>query len=433
MELRPHRLPTDVLDRLAAGGGGAEAAEHLTAVQYSRHLLLIRGILDQAVRGSESAHRAYDLLADLAKQAPDAVAQVIRYPAVGAWARQTLSRLLRRSPDPVEPAQLGAIAAVAAIRAGVSACVEVPSSGGGIMLPSIGRLSLETDGTQLVKLRVDASGAIDLGESRTDLTQLHRLASADKAIDLVVDDLDPYRWVPADVIDGRLSADELRTWESCLDTAWRMLDEHHWTIAGELRSIVSVLTPIKGPERGQNSASARDTFGTIALSTPPDGRWLACTFAHEIQHAKLGAILDVVDLTLPDAREYYAPWRPDPRPLSGLLQGAYAYLGVAGFWRRQRLVDDDEWSHVEFAHWRASAFEVTETLLGSGRLTPEGDRFVSGMRRTLSAWMDEPVPAAAQVTAHHEAAGHRKAWNARNGRERVTGAAGRSPSRSAHP
>src|SRR5581483_603165 len=60
----------------------------------------------------------------------------------------------------------------------------------------------------------------------------------------------------------------------------------------------------------------------------------AVTLAHELQHLKLGALLDIVTLALPDdGRRYYAPWRDDPRPLGGLLQGAYAYFGVSGFWR----------------------------------------------------------------------------------------------------
>ncbi len=37
---------------------------------------------------------------------------------------------------------------------------------------------------------------------------------------------------------------------------------------------------------------------------------------------------------------YYAPWRPDPRPAHGLLQGAYAYLGVTEFWQRQHPYED---------------------------------------------------------------------------------------------
>jgi hypothetical protein len=42
-----------------------------------------------------------------------------------------------------------------------------------------------------------------------------------------------------------------------------------------------------------------------------------------------------------DGHRYYVPWRDDPRPISGLLQGAYAYLGVTGFWRTRRQPDGD--------------------------------------------------------------------------------------------
>lgn len=41
-------------------------------------------------------------------------------------------------------------------------------------------------------------------------------------------------------------------------------------------------------------------------------------------------------MTLPDERRrYYAPWREDPRPISGLLQRTYAFLEVSAFWQRQ--------------------------------------------------------------------------------------------------
>jgi HEXXH motif-containing protein len=41
-------------------------------------------------------------------------------------------------------------------------------------------------------------------------------------------------------------------------------------------------------------------------------------------------------MTLPESgRRCYAPWREDLRPISGFLQGTYAFLGVSGFWRRR--------------------------------------------------------------------------------------------------
>lgn len=45
----------------------------------------------------------------------------------------------------------------------------------------------------------------------------------------------------------------------------------------------------------------------------------------------------MVTLTVPDdGQRFYAPWRDDARPVSGLLQGAYAYLGLSRFWRQRQ-------------------------------------------------------------------------------------------------
>ncbi|MFG1943026.1 HEXXH motif domain-containing protein [Nonomuraea sp. NPDC048826] len=426
MEPRPHQLPGDVLSRLAAGGGGAEAMRHLVAAERSKHRLLVVGVARLAggdgQAGARAVDHAYEMLASLEKTRPEAVDAVLRHPAVGAWAARTMKVLTEGAAAPHDATQLGAVAATAAVRAGVACRTEAPAPQGRVTLPSLGQIVLPAP-ADLVELRVHADGVIESGGLRVRVDEpeqpgwepLRRIRTFDGALDLLLDDLDPYRWTPETVIAGPLSAGGLHTWQACLDEAWQMLRRHHWTIAAEFTSIITVLTPIQAPPQGMNSASAADRFGTIAMSTPSDGRWLASTFAHEVQHAKLGAVLDVLDLLEPDDGRYYAPWRPDPRPLSGLIQGAYAYLGVSGFWRRQRVHESDLRPHIEFGRWRESAFEVTGTLLDSGRLTPAGEEFVTAMRRTLSAWLTEPVPAAAADVARLEADGHREEWSARNG------------------
>ncbi|GAA4573686.1 HEXXH motif domain-containing protein [Planotetraspora kaengkrachanensis] len=405
-----HELPPGVVARLASGGGGEQAVRHLVAAQEGKHRLLILGVVhwarDSGHPQAKAADQAYDLLAEIESAAPDAVRRVVRHPAVGAWARQTL-RGLRRGSD-ADPARLGSLAAAAAVLAGVACWTEVP--GGTVMLPTLGRLTGPPG--DLVDLRVHQDGTLETAGSPVVLDALHRLSFGDAAF--LLDDLDPFRWDRDKVTEGRLSQAERDQWQRCLTGAWRMLTEHHWTIAEECRAAITVLTPIKGPAKGMDSASSRDRFGTIALSVPPDARWLASTLAHEIQHAKLGALLDVVDLTLPDDRLYYAPWRPDPRPLAGLIQGAYAYLGVAGFWRRQRAHERDLRPHIEFAHWRDAAHTVTEVMLAGESLTEQGRPFVTAMRDTLAPWLDEPVPAAALAAARAEAAAHREAWKLRN-------------------
>jgi uncharacterized protein len=153
------------------------------------------------------------------------------------------------------------------------------------------------------------------------------------------------------------------------------------------------------------------------MSLPPDPVTCAVTLAHEIQHLKLGALLDIVTLTLPDdGRRYYAPWRDDPRPVRGLLQGAYAYLGVSGFWRRQRkLPGARQQADVEYTRWRAATALAVGTLQSSGRLTSAGHEFVSEMARTLAPWQDDAVPIQAMTLARRAAEAHLARWQSVNG------------------
>jgi HEXXH motif-containing protein len=89
MSLAYHRLPASAFDVLAAGGGAA-AIGLLRRSQYSKHVLLLRGI-------GEHAPAAYDLLARAQRRDPGAVGAVVRYPAVGAWAYRT-TLALRGAP-----------------------------------------------------------------------------------------------------------------------------------------------------------------------------------------------------------------------------------------------------------------------------------------------------------------------------------------------
>lgn len=176
--------------------------------------------------------------------------------------------------------------------------------------------------------------------------------------------------------------------------------------------MLSVLVPLPTMGDRQVSRTSRDAFGAVALSEPLDGTSLAETLIHEVQHLKLGALLDLVPL-LNDEGEprWYAPWRDDPRPLSGLLQGAYAHLGIVGFWRTQRWLEPQSmYGHVQFARWREQTWEVVQTLLDSGRLTPQGHVFVDRMRATLQTWLREPVPGEAVERARAWAIRHRRAW-----------------------
>jgi HEXXH motif-containing protein len=240
-----------------------------------------------------------------------------------------------------------------------------------------------------------------------------------RTLQILIDDVDPYRMPGSANLAVRPASARVDRWQTMLDCAWEQIARDHEVLAEEIATAIRVFTPLMSPLQGQVSATSRETFGAIALSEPPNPCSLAVTLAHEIQHAKLSALLDIVPLTMPDdGRRYYAPWRDDPRPVAGLLQGAYAFLGVTGFWRRQARLEAGKAKFqacTEFARWRSAVRLVVDTLTSSGRLTGPGMSFVSGMARTLQAYETELVSTAAVTVAQRAVDEHKTRWRRRNG------------------
>jgi uncharacterized protein len=142
---------------------------------------------------------------------------------------------------------------------------------------------------------------------------------------------------------------------------------------------------------------------------------------HEFQHVKLGAVLDFHDLyDRADERLYYAPWRPDPRPLEGLLQGIYAHLAVTELWGTRVHAYDGlrsepaEHARLQLATWRSHTVEAVDTLVGSDALTALGRRFAQGMRAAVAPWLEVPVGAEAERLARRAAEENLAAWQARS-------------------
>lgn len=434
MNLRPHRVTPELFAALAAGGGARTAVDALAAVDYSRRLLLVRGVVARSVASGHpeaaDAARGFATLSALQEEAPAAIDDVLRHPSTAAWAQRTVRALAADPPD-AAPGRLAALAAAAAVRTCGRHTVEVDVRDGRLSLPSLGtaavtpgRAAVHVDGARAWVAAADGRTVRIPADPHTDAPGwqgLRRLtADADgRVLDLLIDDLDPYRMPAMSNVTGRLDAAEAGRWRDALVPAWATLVRHHRAVADEVAAGLRVLTPLSPPGHGQVSATAPDAIGCAAMSTPPSAASMAVTLAHEIQHAKLSVLLDVVELVRPDdGHRYYAPWRDDPRPAGGLLQGAYAYLGVTGFWHRQRVHETGpaaDGAHAEFARWREAVRLVVRTLLASGRLTREGTAFVAGMSRTLRGWLDEPVPPSAAARARRDDEDHRARWRHRNG------------------
>ncbi|MEV0679603.1 HEXXH motif-containing putative peptide modification protein [Actinosynnema sp. NPDC050436] len=377
MRVRPWRLSAADFAALARGRGGPRAVRALRLARRSRTSLLVR-----MIAAAPAARAAYRLLVAAERASPDAVARVLDHPSVGAWATRTALAL--RRGDPAQPEELAFAAASAAVLAGVPADVDFPDVPV-FVLPSLGVADPAT-------LEYDPLPEVALGGH---VVQLDDWAGGG---------VPPGLAVAADV--------DVARWRLALASAWDLLATDHPAMAAEFTELVSVLTPMPPSPTGTSSATAADAFGCVFLSLAPDPETLAVTLAHEAQHTKLVALMDLFPLLLPDRREiYYAPWREDPRPLAGLLHGTYAHLGVAAFWRTRPGLA----AQTEYARWRAASLTTAETLLSSGKLTATGHALVTGMADVLRRWCAEPVHPQALARATAEAAEHRERWVARVG------------------
>ncbi|MGI8329936.1 HEXXH motif domain-containing protein [Actinomadura scrupuli] len=430
-----HHLSAAMFDALAAGRGDAATVEMLWNAQLSKHLLRLRALLELPRSLDPDA---FDLLAQVQNEAPETVAGLLRYPHVAAWSAACLRRMHDSHDDgdgiDADLAHLGGIAAAAAVRAGLEFTATIAVRGGIATLPTLGSAEVGPgtfDGTALVR---SGPHGVEVRTAHRTVTLpadpqadapgwrgLRRLRAVQDGhvLEVCLDDLDPFRdnhrLGPA----PRLDEQTVRRWRRALDGAWSILVRHHPARAEAIAAGLTAFVPLatEGGQRGLSATSA-DAPGAVAITPPGDPLLLAESLVHEFQHAKLCAVLDLVPLyTTRQGERFYAPWRDDPRPLGGLLQGAYAHLGVIDFWgRQQRILVDDEaaFAQYAFALWRDQTLRAIRAIEDSGRLTPVGARFVAGMRAAVEQWTDTPVAPESREQAEDAAADHRLTWRLRH-------------------
>ncbi|WP_377270708.1 FxsB family cyclophane-forming radical SAM/SPASM peptide maturase [Peterkaempfera sp. SMS 1(5)a] len=416
----PAALAEEHLAELAAGFGGTEAVRGLARAQLELGRELLVAVWRHAAQ-SERAAAAWELVTELDAAVPEALDAVLAHPYTRVWAL----RCLEAAPG-ADLGGLAEIAAAAALRAGRDTPVRVPVRGGAVRLPTLGRVLVGADGGEAAVtggpdgFTVEAGGAVlRIGWDDPPGERWHpvrRLAAPGWS--LVLEDTDPYRDAHQWPVTDRLPDAEAELWRTGLAGAWELIGRELPGYAPGLVAGLGTVTPLRAPAGRDVSAAARQAFGAVGIARPERPDILALLLLHEFQHVKLGAVLDLADLhDLEDTRLYYAPWREDPRPLEGLLQGTYAHVAVTDFWRVRRHTAQGPAAaeaEVHFARWRQQTAEAVETLAASGSLTPLGMRFAEGMRETVVPWLDEPVGTEAAERARLSAQRHHASWQARS-------------------
>jgi uncharacterized protein len=429
-----HALPDAEFRALAAGFGGATAIGQLAGAQRSLGRALLAAVYRAGhasaaggmdARASAAGHgtgtadlaAAWNLLTSIDQHGPHILAEVLGHPYVRVWAVRCLEQLKLSARERVPGGQalaadlrhLNAIAAAAAIRSGMTARLTVPVVAGAVHLPTLGRLvvrapepataGIEITGGNVKVLMGDRQwtlatagllpGAADAGNSESACWHPARRLTA-PGISVALEDTDPYRDCHQWPASPRLTGAQFAGWQLQFQRAWAEIQQQHGAYAAALAAGLGTIMPLAAAPASQDvSATARHAFGAVAAALPDDPVTLALLLIHEFQHVKLGAVLDLYDLyDVTDDRLFPAPWREDPRPLEGLLQGTYAHVAVVDFWRARRdaaVGSAADAAAARFTRWHAHTVGAIDTLTASGSLTPLGSEFVAEMRRSLTA------------------------------------------------
>lgn len=443
--LNSHRLSLASLDTVAEGSGDSALVRQLGRVYRSRQLTLLRAVLDrtaslpEAIGPLASVGDGWALLAEVQRRDVDVVDSVLTLPRTGAWTKEMLQRLDGRVTD-VRPlwtvvGYFHQMVVAAAIRSGCDVKWAVPAWRGAVMLPTLGLAEIPCVDEWSVAEVVNDGGRVvihgsagstelppDLSSDGPGWFSLRVLRFGEREIWL--DDIDPYREFGAPQPPRRLLDVDVEQWAHGLHETWRLLTDHHPTIADELSVGLSTVVPHPSAGRaGPYSASHNDAFGSVVLSRPPDATTFAELLVHEFGHSKFGVLLSLVDLLEPDGDNetprFYAPWRDDPRPAAGVLHGVYSFLGVTAFYRAHSAVMSGapaRAAQFEFEFHRLRTIRGVEGLLAEADLSELGRRFLDTVLIQLESWGAEIWPTDVRMAARDADVDNHLSWRIRQRR-----------------
>ncbi|MFJ6636306.1 aKG-HExxH-type peptide beta-hydroxylase [Streptomyces sp. NPDC091376] len=440
-------VPERALRELGRTEGGPETLGLLVRDQHTRRLVMLRALLDAAQAAPAAVcppgllHRMHDdwaLLEAAERRDRAAVRSLLLHPLTGPWVQRCLYGLTAPESTPqlrADLAHFGALAAAGAIRAGLSFSARLTPVGGELALPTLG------------SLRTDSTGPVDIAFTEDELTlrqndprwqPVYTLPAVLPGSGPVpLDDLHPYRAVGGGPQRHGLSAaavlddSERKAWSEAwcgMEPLLRIGGEHRVAEATALLRCLVPLAPPPGSGPTGESAShcsgtRREAFGAVLSSRPSTPAHFAATLVHELQHTKLAALGALAPLHHEDATpRHFAPWRSDPRPFDGLLQGAYSHIALADYWQRFALGAENtahrDLAWAEHARCREQVGAVLPVLAGSGELTREGRTVVNEMIALYHHLADRPPPSGhlARAAAYVDTA--RVIWCQRNGTQR---------------
>ncbi|MBW1597174.1 HEXXH motif-containing putative peptide modification protein [Streptomyces sp. JJ38] len=422
------RVPAAALSRMAATRLVRGDLALLRRAQEDRALVLLKAVHTRLRRCPEAVgaevHRAFAahwaLLARAEAGRPAAARFALGYPAVGA---RLVAAVRAAEGAELERAlaAFGAAAVAVALHTGTACTADLTAPEGTLALPGVGVLRTSAPWVR-VSVRAGAAWVRPLGYPRAGAAVL-RLPGARARVRWTgvgpgwrqparlpgsaarLEDVDPFRVPPGGVglpgLEPRPAAERNEAaafpWAARWSRALALLLTADPARAAETRALVRAVVPLgaapSGGGRGRVSATTRAVPGALLTTWPGSPVELAAVLVHETHHTKLDLVHELAPLHGPgpeepegvaDGAAHRVGWRPDPRPVRGVLHGTYAHLALADLWARlacggtaperfRRAAGEQHeqcWEQVR---------EALPILLNSPELTYAGRQFAIGM------------------------------------------------------
>ncbi|WP_055589364.1 HEXXH motif domain-containing protein [Streptacidiphilus griseoplanus] len=409
---RVHRLTAGDFDELAAGRPTPMVLGTLRSSQLSRRLLTLHAIAALARERmpdpwrESGAERAWGLLAEVDRIDRPSLEHVLMHPPLGVLFSRCLRRLSGAAAGlglKEDLSRLGEVAAAAALHAQLPCTLDLPAPGGLLTLPTWGvaRLPAGTRRAHVEGRVISAPGfAVEVTGGMVDpppgvpgwlpLRRLSIALSEPSAprLHVALEDGVPESGVPSRYVTGRLTQRQVAEREASLRAAWGLLCAHLPERAAACAALCKCIVPLAPPAGRWVSATSREAFGAIGLSSTDDPARLAEALMHEVSHVALGALDDMVDLCDPDcSSRYRVGWRPDPRPLGAVIHGTYAHLAALKF-REHHLAAATgaaaARSARRYGQLRVQVLDALNLLDSCPGLTSLGRRFCAAMAAAVT-------------------------------------------------
>lgn len=197
---------------------------------------------------------------------------------------------------------------------------------------------------------VFSDGTIDTGLGRAlqrprgDLVEQCAQSLCDRA-NFRVDPYDPLfhlHWVqsgnfPYGVSAKVPDATQLASWVAMAEVNMALLHSLWPEMLDEITHLQSVLVPVFSPQPGLSISLSSDSFWGAILISDADEILFNESLIHEHSHNVMYGLLRRYTFLISggfDGERHYSPWRPDARPLYGLLHAVYVFSRVCEYYAR---------------------------------------------------------------------------------------------------